>query len=520
MQKAYEELIEKIVAGEVTKNNFEQKKIELAKKYSLGNLLKNAEIKKYSKGMKLSSSDNKVLHRVLKTKPVRSLSGVANIAIMWLGDNDYSCPFKCTYCPQGKYSPKSYLGREPATLRAKRNNYDPILQIKNRLFQLELLGHPTNKCELIIMGGTFMTWHKDLRENFIKGCYDAFNEKEAENLDESIMINEKADHRVVGLTIETRADYCRNHNIKEMFKYGCTRVEVGVQSTNDEILQLTKRGHSAEENQRAFALLRKNALKITAHWMPGLSGVFGKIDFDLEKKMFIDLFNSQYYKPDELKIYPALVIPGTELHEQWIRKEYEALTIDSAKELLIELKKIVPKYVRIKRMMRDIPEQESEAGASKTNLRQLIHTEMGKRKIECQCIRCREVGHKLPSGKEILDIELKKIEYQAAEGKEIFLSFEDVKNNIIVGFLRLRIDDDDSAKVRELHVYGQQIPVGKDSSEYQHKGFGKKLLQKAEELALQEGKKAISVTSGVGVRDYYRNLGYHFEWPYMVKRLC
>ena len=369
------------------------------------------------------------------------------------------------------------------------------------------------------MGGTFMAWHKELRENFIKGCYDAFNEKESENLDESIRINEASDHRVVGLTIETRADYCRDHNIKEMFRYGTTRVEVGVQSTNDEILQLTKRGHSAEENQRAFALLRKNGLKITAHWMPGLTGVFGKLDFDLEKKMFKELLNSQYYRPDELKIYPALVIPGTELYDQWIRKEYEALTIDSAKELLIELKQLVPKYVRIKRMMRDIPEQESEAGANKTNLRQLIHAEMKKRNIECQCIRCREVGQKLLNGKEILDIELKKIEYDAADGKEIFLSFEDSKRNIIVGFLRLRIDSDDFAKVRELHVYGQQIPVGKNSSEYQHKGFGKKLLQKAEELALQEGKKVISVTSGAGVREYYKNLGYNFEWPYMVKKL-
>jgi len=507
------------VAGEVTKENFEQKKIELARKYSLGNLLKNAEIKKFSRGMPLTPNDKKTLHLVLKTKPVRSLSGVSNIAIMWLGENDYSCPFKCTYCPQGKYSPKSYLGREPATLRAKRNNFDPALQIKNRLFQLELLGHPTNKCELIIMGGTFMAWHKELRENFIKGCYDAFNEKESENLDESIRINEASDHRVVGLTIETRADYCRDHNIKEMFRYGTTRVEVGVQSTNDEILQLTKRGHSAEENQRAFALLRKNGLKITAHWMPGLTGVFGKLDFDLEKKMFKELLNSQYYRPDELKIYPALVIPGTELYDQWIRKEYEALTIDSAKELLIELKQLVPKYVRIKRMMRDIPEQESKAGANKTNLRQLIHAEMKKRKIECQCIRCREVGQKLLNGKEILDIELKKIEYDAADGKEIFLSFEDSKRNIIVGFLRLRIDSDDFAKVRELHVYGQQIPVGKNSSEYQHKGFGKKLLQKAEELALQEGKKVISVTSGAGVREYYKNLGYNFEWPYMVKKL-
>jgi elongator complex protein 3 len=271
----YRELIEKIIAGEITKDNFEQKKIELARKYNLGNLLKNAEIRKYSKSMVLTRKDEIRLHSILKTKPVRSLSGVSNIAIMWLGEGDYSCPFKCTYCPQGKYSPKSYLGREPATLRAKRNNYNPSMQVKNRLFQLELLGHPTNKCELIIMGGTFMAWHKNLREEFIKSCYDAFNDKESENLDDAIKANETAGHRVIGLTIETRADYCRDHNIKEMFRYGATRVEVGVQSTSDEILQLTKRGHSAEENQRAFAFLRRNGLKITAHWMPGLSGVFG-----------------------------------------------------------------------------------------------------------------------------------------------------------------------------------------------------------------------------------------------------
>lgn len=515
---AYEDLIVRIKSGKITgKRQLELEKTRLAKKYSLLKLPKNAEIIDFARDPLVSS--------LLRTKPVRTLSGVANIAVMWLPD-DYkeSCPAKCVYCPQGlqtdqgrviSFVPKSYTGTEPTTMRAMMFGFDPLLQVKNRMRQFHILGHPTDKCELIIMGGTFMAWQKENREEFVKNCFDAFNEQASNSLEEAQLLNETAGNRCVGLTIETRADFCRPD---ELLHLGCTRAEIGVQSTDDSILRLIRRGHSAEKNKQAFANLRQAGLKVCAHWMPGLTGLEGKIDFEKEIESFRQLFSDTAYRPDELKIYPVWVIEGTELHELWKSGKYEPLTPELATDLIIELKKIVPPYVRIKKMMRDISHHQVMSGPAVTNLRQFIRQEMKRRGMTCGCIRCREVGLvKAERHVGQIDPELQIIEYEASDGKELFLSFEDIKKEILLGFLRLRIDSSDTAKIRELHVYGEMARLGEDGK-VQHKGYGKALLAKAEEIAKEAGKSRMQVTSGIGVRNYYRKLGYEKEGYYMVKR--
>ncbi|MBI4018182.1 MAG: tRNA uridine(34) 5-carboxymethylaminomethyl modification radical SAM/GNAT enzyme Elp3 [Candidatus Aenigmarchaeota archaeon] len=520
--KACVEIVEKIKSGKIaTRAELEREKISISRKYSLGKLLKNSEL--------ISAADDAAVAKFLKTKPVRTLSGVANIAVMWLGDVagdvNFSCPFHCVFCPQGKHAisdtivsvPKSYTGTEPTTMRAMRNRFDPCMQVRSRLKQFHLLGHKTDKCELIIMGGTFMAWSKQKRDDFILQCFNAFNQREADSIEESHMINEGAQRRVVGLTIETRADYCSDSQIKEMLSYGCTRAEVGVQSTSELLLERMKRGHGAEANKEAFAKLREAGLKVCAHWMPGLTGLVKK-DMDQEIESFAELFDDPAYRPDELKIYPTLVVPGTELHEMWSSGKYEPLTYEEGTELLARIKVIVPPYVRIKRIMRDISEHEAVAGARKTNLRQLLREEMTRKGLQCRCIRCREVGL---SRKKAGNAEMLAKKYEASSGIEHFLSFEDVKNDLLVAFLRLRIDQSDAAKIRELHVYGQMVPLddGASPADFQHRGFGKALMQKAEEIAEESGKKSVHVTSGVGVRGYYKKLGYSPQHHYMVKNL-
>ncbi|MBI2075906.1 MAG: tRNA uridine(34) 5-carboxymethylaminomethyl modification radical SAM/GNAT enzyme Elp3 [Candidatus Aenigmarchaeota archaeon] len=512
---ACKELAAKILSREISSPQvLEIEKIRIAKKYSLGTVIKNADI------LLRAESGEPYLKKFLKTKPVRTLSGVANIAVMWLGTDGFSCPFKCIFCPQGNtrgvkvFTPKSYTGCEPTTLRAIRNNYDPYLQVTNRLKQLGIIGHATDKCELIIMGGTFLSWHKQNQGDFIKRCFDAFNSVESSSLVEAQKINETAKNRCIGLTVETRSDYCSPKDIEWMLCLGTTRVEIGVQTTDDELLSMVKRSNNAQSNVEAIKRLKEAGIKVTAHWMPGLTGL-EKLDMKKEIRDFRKLFDNPDYRPDELKIYPALVIPGTELHELWKKGDYQPLSTSQFIDLLIELKRLVPKYVRVKRVMRDISEHESAAGASTTNIRQLVHEKMAKAGAGCRCIRCREVGQNRSKPEKI---ELQRFDYEASGGKEIFLSFEDSENDILVAFLRLRIDADSTAKVRELHVYGEMMPIGGIGA-WQHKGFGKKLLEEAEAIAKEFGKNRVQVTSGVGAREYYRKLGYGLEGFYMVKEL-
>jgi elongator complex protein 3 len=490
------EIIDKIRSGKIrSQRQLDLEKTRLAKKYYTNRIIKNAEIAEF---LDKKDRDYSRIQKFLKIKPVRTISGVANIAVMWISSD--TCPGKCIYCPKGKNTPQSYTGTEPATLRAIRMNYDPYRQVENRLRQLRIIGHPTDKCELIIMGGTFMMMPHDFRKLFIKGCLEAMNGKESDSLEEAIKRNEKAKTRCIGLTIETRSDYCDPEEILEL---GATRVEIGLQSTDDAILNKINRGHGTAENIAAIKRCRQAGLKICLHWMPGLTGL-EKLNMKKELAMFREIFNNPGYRPDELKIYPVLVIKGTKLYAMWKKGKYKEMSLEQTAGLLKEMKKIIPEYVRVKRVMRDISQKEVAAGPGVTNLRQLI--EKGH---DCRCIRCREVKDKMPK-----NLKLKKIEYEAAGGKEIFLSFESRSN--IAAFLRLRIDGDACAKVRELHVYGPMAELGKKRG-MQHSGLGKKLLKEAEKVARKSGKKYMQITSGIGAREYYRKLGYRLDGFYMRK---
>ena len=499
------EIIAEIDKGKIKNSHaLEKAKIAVSKKYKFDKIIKNADIALYAKDEKI--------RKFLKTKPIRTASGVANIAVMWFSEN--SCPGKCIYCPQGtkenRRVPKSYTGSEPATRRALRYNYDPYKQIKNRLKQFSIIGHKTDKCELIIMGGTFSAAPKSYQDEFIRRCFDAFNPRPSKSLTEAQKRNEGAKNRVIGLTIETRPDYCSGKDIEQMLKLGCTRVELGLQTTDPKILKEIKRGYSIAEGKKAIKRLKDAGLKVCVHWMPGLTGL-EKLDIKKEISLFEKLFSDSDYRPDELKIYPTLVIEGTELFELWKNKKYSPLTVKQMENLLIALKKEIPPYVRVKRVMRDISEKEVAAGPKTTNLRQLAKEN---KNFSCQCIRCREVGLK---NKELEKTELCRIEYKASKGKEIFLSYEDRKNKILLGFLRLRLTKE-KALIRELHVYGEMAELGKKGI-IQHRGYGKMLLKEAEKISRLEKKKIIQITSGVGVRDYYRKLGYNKKGMYMARKI-
>ena len=513
MSHPYAELLDQIRSGQVTNaRQFERAKTRFARKHAMPKTPKNADILNV-----LSDEEYREFAAFLKTKPVRTASGVANIAVMWLPERPQdSCSSHCIYCPQGtprnRAVPKSYTGTEPTTMRALRNNFDPHRQIENRLHHFRILGQPADKCELIVMGGTFPEWQLAEQERFIKSCFDAFNGKDSANLQDAQRLNETAPHRVVGLTIETRADWCSDTTINDLLRFGCTRVEIGVQSTSDRILELIKRGHDCKENVRAIARLKRAGLKVTVHWMPGLTGLYG-LDLREEVELFKQLFTPGY-SPDELKIYPTLVIDGTVLHRLWREGRYTPLTKEQMSSLLFELKRHVPPWVRIKRVMRDISEREVSAGPRTTNLRQLTKEASVHDQWPCVCIRCREIGLQdcTPERTELLVSE-----YEASGGKELFISFEDREQRLLLGFCRLRIDAG-VATVRELHVYGTMARLG-EAGIVQHRSLGSQLLEKAETIAQDRGCTCVRVTSGIGVREYYRKRGYEQRGYYMVKQL-
>ncbi len=514
-ENAIKEIIEKIRVGNISKSKLEILKTKISKKYNLNRIIKNAEIYEFS-------GEDESLKDILSIKPVRTQSGISAIALM---TKPYQCPGQCIYCPTAVGAPKSYTGVEPAALRAKMNNFDPKKQIESRLRQFEIIGHPNEKCEIIIMGGTFLAMPSHYKEWFVKSIYDSLNGKISSTLEEAKKTNETAKHRCIGLTIETRPDYSREEHIREMLRYGTTRVELGVQSTDDEILKLVKRGHDVHESIRATQLAKDSALKVCYHMMPGLTGLYGEIDLKKEFNDFKKIFDSEDFRPDLLKIYPTLVIPGTELYEMWKRGEYKPLSLEETVELLIKIKSIIPKWVRIQRIQRDISSKKIVAGPIMTNLRQYIHEIMDKRGLKCNCIRCREIGRH-PSDFE-KEPELNVIKYNASGGTEYFISYE--TENAIWGHVRLRIPNKPfieelnkkTGLIRELHVYGQQIPIGKKGlgNTAQHHGFGKRLMKKAEEIAKDSGMESIAVISGVGVREYYRKLGYKLKGPYMCKEV-
>ncbi len=519
-------LIQSISTGQkLNKRIIDKLKRDIGKKYHLKRLPRDYEI--------LNSIPREYIDKlkaVLKNKPIRSLSGVTVVAVM---TKPLPCPGQCIYCPGGiknkNPTPQSYTGHEPAARRAYQLGYDPFKQVVHRIKQLEAIGHDVQKIEVIIMGGTFISAPKSYKTAFIRGIYEGLlgkkhPDKSLRELQQSL---ETSKYRLVGLTIETRPDFCYEKEVDEMLSYGATRVEIGVQILDDEILSLIKRNHDVNAVRKAFRIAKDAGLKIVAHMMLNLP--FSNPKKDLES--FKRLFDDPDFRPDMLKIYPTAVIKGTELYRMWKKGEYIPYEEDKLIDTIARIKKMVPPWVRIQRVQRDIPLYMIEAGYTTGNLRQVVGKYMREKGWRCRCIRCREAGinyYKFGLRPEKVNFIIRK--YRASLGEEIFISAEDVKHDIIVGFLRLRKPSElahrpeitqNTMIVRELHVYGSALPIGKHKDDsWQHKGFGSKLLELAEEIARSEyDANKIVIISGIGVREYYRRFGYRLEGVYMSKKI-
>jgi elongator complex protein 3 len=498
---------------------------DTASKYRLSTLPKNEKIIEFL-------PDDSLYKKVLMVRPTKTASGIAVITVM---PKPFGCPQgRCIYCPGGIEfnTPLSYIGTEPSTRSAQKFSYDPYRQVQSMLFQLRARGHDTGKVELVIVGGTFPFMPAEYQKDFSKSCFDALSEiKPSASLEEAIISNETAKNRCVGFTVETKPDYCKQQQIDLMLELGVTRIEIGVQSLRDEVYKAVNRGHTIKDVVASFQIARDAGYKIVAHMMPGLPN--SSPEKDIED--FQRLFQDSKFKPDMLKIYPTLVVKHTGLYKLYMQGKYHPYSDNDLMDVLFAVKKIVPPWVRIMRIQREIEPRDIIAGPKNGNLRQMVLKKMHKMGLRCKCIRCREAGlqRRYLSNQEI---KMNRIDYLASNGLEVFLSFESVDKLTILGFLRLRkvmdscrkeLRDYDSdcscaAIVRELHVYGQMLNVGKhgDKESSQHKGYGLQLMQEAERIAKEEfGVHKISVISAIGTREYYKKLGYVKNGPYVSKML-
>jgi len=512
-KKVAREVLERLLEEDIPREDVHRLKTEIASEHGC-KIPSNEEV------LELASGDERkgVVKRLMR-RPSRSKSGVSVIAVM---SSPEECPHGvCLYCPRDDGAPQSYVDNEPAVMRAQQNRFDPYEQTKRRLEQLELTGHHANKVEMIVMGGTFPARDWTYQKKFVRGCFDALNGEVSSSLCEAKRKNEDADHRCVGLTVETRPDYCKEKEIKRMLDLGATRTEVGVQIPDDKLYDRVNRGHTVEDVVESTRLLKDSGFKVTYHYMPGLPGSTVEKDMEYFKKLFED----ERFMPDSLKIYPTLVIENSELEELYNEGEYEPYDDEELVDLLVGMRSEIPPWVRVMRLHRDVPVQTIAAGCKKSNLRQIVSREMEDRGVDCRCIRCREVG-RVDKDISNLDFGLVKRSYPASGGTDYFLSFEDRDEDVIAALLRLRIPDEpfievlnkETGIVRELHVYGPEVPVG-GSERIQHKGYGERLLKKAEKIAASEGMDKLAVISGVGARNYYREFGYRLEGPYMLKDL-
>jgi len=525
LKKLSRKVIEKIEEENIDdKKEVEQIKKDFCSELSFNGMPKNSDI------LKFAEEDEKRAQQTLKTKPMRTISGIANIAIM---ARPAPCGGGCIYCPKGKDAPQSYTGKEPATRRAIRNEYDPYDQVNDRLGQYEKNGHSIDKSKLIIMGGTFPFQDPDYQKEFLKEAFNGFNtypddseNEKVDTLKEAKEINETAQVRNVGVTFETRPDICETEHIDRILEMGGTRTEMGVQTVFDETHEITNRGHGMDKVIESTKRLKNAGFKVAYHLMLGLPGEGYEEDIEKFKKTFSDAD----LQPDEIKIYPCEVIQGTELYRQYEEGDFEPITDEEAKERLKKAQKdIIPPHVRVKRVMRDIPSTEVDAGPQLTNMRQMALQDLRDEGERCSCIRCREVGHvKRTHDLEPKEdnIELIERDYEASGGHEYFQSFEDTEADIILGFTRLRAPsqsfrdeiDDDTLIVRQLKVMGSATDIGSEGN-VQHKGYGTRLMESAEEKAKELGRNKVVVISAVGTREYYRKFGYEKEGPYMVKYL-
>ncbi len=499
-------------------------KIRVAGKHGLTTIIPNSLLIRY-----LKPNERQRLLPLLRRKVTRAISGVTVIAAM---TKPWPCPHgqPCAYCPGGpsQGAPQSYTGHEPAAMRGIQNQYDPCMQVVNRMRQLKAIGHAVDKVELIIMGGTFPCTPSEYQEGFVKGCLDALVGVNTRTLAEAKRRAETSKVRNVGITVETRPDWAKSEHVDHMLSMGVTRVELGVQNVYNDIYRLVKRGHTVKDVVDATRVLKDAGLKVGYHLMPGLPGT----SFERDLKGFRRIFTSSDFKPDMIKIYPCLVLKGTKTYDWWKSDEYRPYSTEEAATLVAEVKKIVPPWIRIMRVQRDIPARLVEAGVKKSNLRQLAVKKLEDAGRRCRCIRCREVGHRrLKDGVKPDRENVKILQHteKASEGVDVFVSAEDPVNDVLVGYLRLRIPSEEAhrlemrrepaAIVRELHVYGSLVPVGLHSAKaWQHKGYGAALLSEAERISLEDyERKKVVVTSALGTKLYYRRFGYDNDGPYVSK---
>lgn len=449
----------------------------------------------------------------MKRKPTKTISGVAPLAVML---PPRPCAHgTCLYCPSFN-APQSYTPESPAVLRARECNYDPKKQINARLKAFHAMKHPTEKIELIIMGGTFLSYPKDFQETFIKKCYDALNKKISKNLLEAKKINQTAKHRCVALCIETRPDFCTPSHIRDILKYGATRVELGVQAIDDKIYKKVNRGHTVKDVITATKNLKQAGFKIGYHLMPGIPGSNPKKDIQMFKK----IFKSPDFKPDQIKIYPCQVLRGAGIENLYYGGEYVPYSKQQTTELIIKMLKATPRYCRIMRIMREIPPYYLIAGIKNIDMRHDIEKKIRPSRARIKEIRFREIGFAVRDKRHVdTKLKLKTTKYKASGGTEYFMEIIN-SDDILFGLLRLRLEPNtkyqipNTATIRELHVYGQALNItsmdsGNEAS--QHKGLGKWLMQEAEKIAKKKGHRKIKVISGVGVREYYKKLGYKLD---------
>ncbi len=524
--------LELVRARVKTRADLDSFKRRIAKKYKISCPTNIELLKTYHK---LTKKRNKAIERLLCMRPVRSLSGIVNVSVL---TKPYPCPGKCIYCPEEPGIPKSYLKEEPAVMRAILLKFDPYKQVQTRLRSLTITGHPIDKIELRIIGGTWSYYPRRYQNWFIKRCFQACNnfakqrnakckvqnaklKFKMQNLEELQKRNERTKCRIIGITVETRPDYVDVEEIKRMRELGITRVELGVQSVYDDVLKLNKRGHEVTATIKATKLLKDAGFKVSYQIMPNLPGSTFKKDV----KMFEELFSNPDFKPDLLKIYPLALIKETPLYKWYQGGRFRPYSEKKLIKLLIEAKLQIPYWCRIQRIIRDIPSKDIVTGGVKTsNLREVVQNEMNKRGQVCKCIRCREVKEDYnPKEK----LELFRIDYRSSDGKEIFLSWETKNRKKLYALLRLRIPAQtfipvlqNTAIIREVHTYGQMTPVNKKALAPQHRGLGKKLIKEAERIVRKEfGLKKIAAISGIGVRPYWRKLGYRLKDTYVIKQI-
>jgi len=557
--------IEEVTIQELIKNRIKTPaglaaiKRKMAKKYKVPCLSNIKILKSYRELVKKKKiKRSKKIENLLRTRPIRSLSGIVNVSVL---TKPYPCPGKCLYCPLERGMPKSYLSGEPAAERAKRLKFNPYLQVKKRIEMLKNEGHPTDKIDLRIIGGTWSYYPKNYQVWFIKECFRACNgfnrtkkskiknpykvepsgfrqksklQIKIQKLEKIQKRNEKAKSRITGISVETRPDFINERGVKFMRELGITRVELGVQSVFDDVLKLNLRGHGVREIILATKILKDAGFKICYQVMPNLLGS----DLERDEKMFKGLFSNSNFSPDYLKIYPCALLKETPLYKWYLKGKYKPYSKEELIDLTKKIKLKIPYYVRIQRITRDIPSQYIiEGGAKISNLRQIVQEKMKNENLKCKCIRCREIREKYDPKEKVY---LFRKDYKASEGKEIFLSFENKNRTKLFSFLRLRIPLKghnrvttvtkvcpillvlkNAALIREIQTFGEVVPPHQIWwGAPQHRGFGKKLIKEAEKIVKKEfGLRKIAVISGIGVRNYFSKLKYELRETYMIKKI-